>query len=445
MIGSVVAVVSSPWYSAYFNQSLKEQSLENYRVSGPFLRSASSAQLARIFHKPGLDIGLEIHADEQIALESIARRTGNLKQIVSNLRHHVESVRHVSDTTSNIADIALLKLIRVELAAADLYLAQGAYPRAQALVTAATADLKRQNSLFEEEPQRFNLQKIFDLTARINHAEGDLDGEQRARALKATLANPAAASEWFRTHGMKGYDGSYPSEFLIKTLLSGDNKNSRITTLTQALEVCKRPNVRLSTRTVVMQTAFNEAETLHAPALSNAVVNFWITHCANNPVRFKPEAMLVFTLKDKMVRSGTTESRLLIRSKVKESIEKKLLSKDCEKMYFDSYESDQILCGLWPLKSPEAAVISLNEIDGLLDLCHKSGCDDFSLQVSRLVALSCTSRAAEAEKLFYEILDRMRTSSSAESKKDQIRVIHALPAVANLLGKPFTPEVLTAV
>lgn len=439
MIGLVLAIVLSPWYSLYFNQSLKEQSLQNYRVSGSFVRSSSTAELARIFHKPGLGVGVEIHADEQMALEAIARRTGHVKESLSKLRHHVDDIRVKNDTTSNIANIALLKLIRVELAAADLYLTQGAYPRAQALVTAATEDLKQQTAFFEEEPQRFNLQKIFDLTARINRAEGDAEGEARAQALRTMLADPAAASEWFRTHGMKGFSGSYPSEFLIKNLLSSDNKNSRVSALTQALEACMRPRVRPSTRTVVIQTAANEGNELHAPSLVTGAVNVWLKFYSNAPIQYKPEAMAAYSLKDQMVREGSPAQRVLIRSKVKECIDKKLLPEICVQTYFDSYENDQILSKRWPPATPESGKSLNKEIDDLLELCHQSGSDDFSLKMAKIVALNAFS-SEQATGLCHELLDRMPNRTVEQSEIDQIRMINALAGVVNTLAKPHTAD-----
>lgn len=440
MIGVVVAIVVSPWYSSYFNQSLKEQALQNYRVSGSALRSSSSAELARIFHKPGLDAGIEIHADEQMALESIARRNGNIKQIVSKLRHHVDSVRKSSGSESTIANIALLKLIRVELAAAELYLSQGAYSRAQALASAAIDDLKRQSSFFEEGPQRMNLQKIFDLTARIDRAEGDTDGEHRARALKRLLTNPATAREWFNANGMKGYAGSYTPEFLIKFLLSRDNQDSRVSALTQALDVCKNPDVRHSTRTHVMQTAFNEAEGLHAPSLRTTVVKTWLSTCAKNPIRFEPDAMLVWTLKDKLAQSKSVEHRILIRSKMKESIEKDLLYKVCVQAYFDSYENDQIQCGVFPPKTQEAGRRLATEIDELLELCHKVGADDFSLLVTKLSAVNASSQATKCEELLYQILDQLKNYKGANYKAKLERVIPLVGGVASIMSKPKTKE-----
>ncbi len=439
MIGLVLALVLSPWYSVYFNQSLKEQSLQNYRVSGSFARSSSTAELARIFHKPGLGMGVEIHADEQMALEAIARRTGHVKENLSKLRHHVDDIRKKHDTTSSIANIALLKLIRVELAAADLYLAQGAYPRAQALVTAATDDLKSQTAFFEEEPQRFNLQKIFDLTARINRAEGDAEGEARAQALRSMLADPAAASEWFRTHGMKGFSGSYPSEFLIKNLLSLGNKNSRVTALTQALEACTRPGVRPSTRTVVIQTAVNEGDELHAPALVTGAVNLWLKFFSNAPIQYKPEAMAAFSLSSKILQTGSPAQRVLIRSKMKECIDKNLLPEICVQTYFDSYESNQILSKLWPPSTPEAGRSTNKEIDDLLELCHKSGSDDFTLKMAKIVALNAFS-SEQAAGLTYELLDRMPERTPEQSKIDQIRMINALSGVVDTLAKAHTAE-----
>jgi hypothetical protein len=437
LIGIVVALVASPWYSVYFNQGLKERALDSYRIGS--IRTTTSADLAKIFHKPGLDSAIELHADEQIALESIGKRTGNLKQIVATMRHHVEGARNRSDTAGNIADIALLKLIRVELAAAELYFDRRSYSRARELVTAAIEDLKRQNALFQEEPQRFNLEKIFDLTRRINRAEGDSEGAARAEALLGTLSNPIAAREWFKTHGMKGFEGSYPTEFLIKVLLSTGSAGSKASDTAQALELCKRFDVNPSTRTRVMQTAINQSDSLPAPSLAPAVANCWFSHCSKNPIRFKPEAILAYSLKSYVVRHGSEKQFVLICSKIEESIEKNLLPKEAAQAYFDGYESDQMYRRRWPPRTEDGAKLLAQDINRLISMCHKSGCDDLSLQLSLGVALVNSFQVDSAEALICKLLPRVGALHAPFNEPYQVRLSNLIPGIASNIGREHSP------
>lgn len=445
MIAAVTAVILFPGYSVFHRQKVQQQAWQNYRGFDARQAKNSSSrtgddieELSKHCSQDGAVTPIDLHLQEEIARASLGSSRCNIKKTISTFRHWVE--KSVNTRDRDVSEIALQKLIRLEIDAADLSLARKNIQLANRLQKAAFEDLKRQATCFDMAPQKIHVERILDLCMRIKGAQGENEESKQLLATAQAMSDPLFAKDWYANHGLKGFEGSYPAEYLVRFFLAS-HQTTRKKGLEQALDTCQRPGVRQSTKVFVLTAAINEARNHQDKALAAEALDLWMKNCSNAPVRFAPEADLIFALKDVAFTSGSAQIHRIFRTKISECIEKDLLSKPCAQMYFDAYEPDRQAGGIWPPKTTAAAKYRRTELDALIALCRKKGLNSFSLDMARTTTLVVTSELDEAEKHILELIDRKGTNDTG--RYEQARLSLLTRYVAESVGGRHTEDAYT--
>ncbi|MBX9671586.1 MAG: hypothetical protein K2X93_28615 [Candidatus Obscuribacterales bacterium] len=413
MVSVVVAVLASPWYSIYFYQMLKEQALENYRAtSGKQPVEPSTAELAKYHSSPGIEASaIDMYVDEEIATRAIVEKPGAAKPFLNKFRQRVEEGRGDSDATLDMRQIALQKLIRLKILTAESYLRNSEPAQAEALTKSALKDLKEQNRNFDTAPQQINVEKLLDLTGRIQGVQGDNTGKNQTETVALSLLDPSVAKDWYHKNKLKGFEESYPVEYVIRYLLSSKKLN-KLEAVQEALKICAGSSVRASSRVHVLHAVMKEAIGTGNTELENVALNFWMTHCSKTPIRFMPEASLVYSFKSAMHRSRSEEVFRAIVPKIEDGIKLDLLSRAQAQDYINEYEFRGQILKRWPPKNQREARTREREMARLTELAKSKGLYTCLVDIPRAFTLVVIDHPESAERLLLKAYREMHSLRS---------------------------------
>ncbi len=438
MIFLVVAIVASPDYSSFFYQTVHEELLQscqeqNQKPSGESRKLFEDLQ-SSITKKGVANSSLVLPVQEEVLSQLYRNDPDRLSEHLKSFRDHLNPGRRRGNAELT-REIALFKLVRLELVTAEAYLAQGKPRRAELFVNTALEDLKLQRSYFDTEPQRAPVMKIIDLMIKIKDAEGDQSAKASLLLTKKNMSNPTFAAEWYRLHGLKGFFGSYPSEYLVRYYLSSQ-KTSKAEALEQALTVCSRSNVRYATKIDVLHQLTVEATRTGNKRLAKLAFTAWREFC-KGPIRSKPEADLVVALR-KVLRVDffSKAQQQQIYRHVLEASTLNFVDKVEEQMFFDEYVLDRKVVNLWPPRTVADAQAQIREINGLIARCQKKKLNSFSLEIARIYALSFAEKPDMARKEVERLLtpEVIKKASSGQ----QIEWSELISLVAQTITKGRT-------
>ncbi len=413
MVSIVVAVLSSPWYSIYFYQMLKEQALENYRATaGKRIVGPSTSELAQYNHNPGVDASaIDMYVEEEIATRAILDKPDDAKPFLTKFHGLVEEGGEDSDAALDVRQIALQKLMRLKILTAESYLRSSEPTKAEALVKSTLNDLRAQNRNFDTAPQQINVEKLLNLMVRIKEAQGDSAGKKQAETIAMSLADPTSARVWYHQNRLKGFDESYPAEYVIRHLMATKKMNKE-EALQEALKVCSRPSVRTSTRMYLLREVMSEGLRTENRHLEDLALKFWLTHCSKTPIRFAPEASLVYSFRGTMHRSASEAIFKVIIPKIEAGIKLDLLSRAQAQDYLNEYELRGMILKRWPPHNQREARARERELARLTELARSKGLYTCPLDVARAFALVVLDHPESAERLLLKALGELRSNKS---------------------------------
>lgn len=423
MVGALSAIVSSTWYSEFFNQGVKEQLVSSYkalRSSGMASNSALQKNFDRLSKMPGMSSSLiEMHSDEELALASL-KDNRNSDQRLSVLRNWLLKAQ-----TEETEAIVLEKIIRCELVAAKVALNAGDWQKAEKLSQEALDDLKQQKGQYEFSPPRRYVTAILDVSAEAKRLAGDNANAKRIEHLAERLKDPDYAKGWYKRNQLAGYSAGYPPQYAVRFILGNAPADAdKSDTILKAIAVCGRSDMTQSPlRLTILREAleFNPSREKKTQ-IEDAVLDVWTKYCTQIPVTVPDQGPIVGFLQVPAMRKRSPETMQLINKKIEEAIRLDVISHAYAQQFMRSLIYSELLCNIFAMDnhSPAKAAAAAERLEDLVALCKKKHLDDTWVKIYWSVVLAQAGKRDESEQILRELINTQKPDHNQLQKQELI-------------------------